>query len=67
MRTRSDREEELLRLSVPEIIAQHSQTVGKPGGFNSKPMAGSSVGQMIREILEHEFPANGSRSEYQSA
>ena len=64
MRTRSDREEELVGLSVPEIIALHSQTVAQSATFNSKSVSGSSVGQMIREILEREFPTSGNRSEF---
>jgi hypothetical protein len=63
MRTRSQREEELVSLPVTEIMAQHAQamahypqTSGKPV-FPCQNLPETGLGQMIREILEREFPA----------
>lgn len=53
-RTRDQREAELVNLTAAEIRAEHSRVICTPADKNS-----AKIGQMIREILEREFPATG--------
>ena len=56
MRTREQREFELEGMSVDELRIQHAQAkrrVGIAAPLSAEP---STVGRMIREILEWEFP-----------
>ena len=60
-RTRDQREAELVRLTAAEIKAEHSRTTSS-SAMDARALADSNsakIGQMIREILEREFPTTG--------
>jgi hypothetical protein len=61
MCTRGQREAELEELSVTEIAAEYAKAMATTLGPRSPSNPEPKVGQMIREILEREFPLNGNR------